>query len=189
MHLFIRSLKGEIKMGNKNYQMIPSIDLTKLKEKSQEEKQLLVEIYKMAFEHFLRNVFTIEFLQLRIKEEVDYSNHFLTFRFTKDNETDECPISYIVYFAFENMIEDLFLYKWLKKTLGFALVKNDFKHYKKSIIDNFIHGYSKLTLLEIKELVIDQSETWQLLLKIIENENIKYDFYTDKNFLVFKMEF
>ncbi|MGM2776500.1 hypothetical protein ACS2QO_28990, partial [Bacillus cereus group sp. Bce015] len=84
---------------------------------------------------------------------------------------------------------DVFFYKWLKEAIGFVLVKIKFKNYKRLIKDNFICGTSKLTLQEIKHFVIDKSETWQLLLKTIENENIKYDFFQGDDCLIFKMNF
>ncbi|EOO22123.1 hypothetical protein [Bacillus cereus] len=164
--------------------MLQTLGLSEVKTEVQQEKQLLVEIYKMAFEHFLNNVFTTEFLKLRIKEELEYDVNVLTFTFAKDGYG-----ATITDFQFDNMIADLFFYKLLKKTIGFALVKSKFKNYKRLIKDNFIYDTSKLTLREIKDLVIDESETWQLLIKKIENENIKYVFLNNDDCLVFKMDF
>lgn len=160
------------------------IGFSKVKAEVQQEKQLLVEIYKMAFEHFLNNVFTTKFLKSRIKEKLGYGENVLIFKFAKDKYGKT-----ITDFEFANMIADVFFYKWLKEGIGFALVKNKFKNYKRLIKDNFICDTSKLTLREIKDLVIDKSETWQLLLKTIENENIKYDFFQGDDCLIFKMNF
>lgn len=162
--------------------MIQMIGVSKLKIEVQQEKQLLAEIYKLAFEHFLNNVFTTEFLRTRIKEEIEYGNDVLIFKFAKDKYG-----ATITDFEFENMIADIVFYKWLKRVTGFALVKSKFKIYKKLIKDNFVYDTSQLTLQEIKDLAIDKSETWQLFLKKIEKENIQYDFFEGDDCLIFSM--
>lgn len=59
-------MRGE-RMEN-NTGSIAFSDLSKLKEEVQNEKQYLVEIYRITFENFLINVFTAEQLKIRIQE-------------------------------------------------------------------------------------------------------------------------
>ncbi|MEC2445157.1 hypothetical protein P9W93_28285, partial [Bacillus cereus] len=57
-------------------------DLSKLKEEVQNEKQYLVEIYRITFENFLINVFTAEQLKIRIQEAMKKEKNEVTFSFS-----------------------------------------------------------------------------------------------------------
>ncbi|MCR8860347.1 hypothetical protein NQ113_24565 [Bacillus pseudomycoides] len=163
--------------------MVQPIELSKVKEEIQQEKQLLVEIYKMAFEQFLSNVFTTKFLRTRIKEEIECDKNVLNYKISKDKSG-----ATITNFNFRDMVADLFFNKGLM-ILGIAFVKSKFKNYKKIIKENFIYDYSKLTLNEIKNLVIDPNLTWQLILKNLEDEGIEYEFFEREDCLVLKLNF
>ncbi|AEA19746.1 MULTISPECIES: hypothetical protein [Bacillus] len=144
-------------------------DLSKLKEEVQNEKQYLVEIYRITFENFLINVFTAEQLKIRIQEAMKKEKNEVTFSFSNI----KFPYSINTNtFSFQYLIKETFFYKWLM-LMKIAVIKKEFKQYKKGINQIFeVPTKNELTIQEIKETVLDQSKRWNLILNELKAAGI-----------------
>lgn len=152
--------------------LITESELTGLKHKLDNEKQMVLEIYKIAFENFLRRKFTSEFLINEIRKQMNNGFNNLPIKLVNCDIID-----YRSSYNFRYMIGETFSNSFCWLFFNRIVIKRKFWKYRK-VVKKIAEPFREdeiiqLSMEEIAEEVIYKSEFFQKIIKDLEKASIR----------------
>ncbi|MDX5746186.1 hypothetical protein SIM20_23945 [Bacillus cereus group sp. BfR-BA-02570] len=152
--------------------LITESELTSLKHKLDNEKQMVLEIYKIAFENFLRRKFTSKFLINEIRKQMNNGFNYLAIKLVNRD-----IIGYRSSFNFRYMIGETFSNSFWWLFFNRIVIKRKYWKYRK-VVKKIAEPFKEdeiiqLSMEEIAEEVIYKSAVFQKVIKDLEESSIR----------------
>ncbi|AJI09050.1 hypothetical protein [Bacillus cereus] len=152
--------------------LITESEFASLKHKLEKEKQMVLEIYRIAFDSFLEKGFTSEFLIGEIRKQMNSGHDYLEIKLVNHDIVDKHNV-----FNFRRMIGATFSYFFSWFFYDRVVIKRKFWKYRKVVWkiatpfreDEII----QLSMKEIAEEVIDKSKVFKNIINDLEKSNIR----------------
>ncbi|MGA4465977.1 hypothetical protein ACPA2L_25565 [Bacillus bombysepticus] len=152
--------------------LITESELTSLKHKLDNEKQMVLEIYKIAFENFLRMKFTSKFLINEIRKQMNNGYDYLAIKLVNRDIID-----YHSSLNFRYMIGETFSNSFWWLFFNRIVIKRKYWEYRKAVKKIAVpfreDEIIQLSMEEIAEEVIYKSEVFQKIIKDLEKSSIR----------------
>lgn len=151
--------------------LITESELASLKHKLEKEKQMVLEIYRIAFENFLEKEFTSEFLINKMREQMNAGYDHLYIKLVNREITNNRSR-----FNFKWMIGETFSRVFWFYVFDRIVIKRKFSKYReivKKIVEPFREEeIIQLSMEEIAEEVINKSAVFKKIINDLEESKL-----------------
>ncbi|MBJ6723044.1 hypothetical protein I2750_23090 [Bacillus sp. PR5] len=153
--------------------LITESEFASLKHKLEKEKQMVLEIYKIAFENFLRRKITSKFLINEIRKQMNNGFDYLPIKLVNHDIID-----YRSSYNFRYMIGETFSNSFWWFLFNRIVIKRKFWKYRK-VVKKIAEPFREdeiiqLSMEEIAEEVIYKSTAFQKIIKDLEKSSIRF---------------
>lgn len=164
--------------------LITEYELANLKHNSEKEKQVVLEIYRIAFENFLEKEFTSKFLTKKIREQMNKGFDHLGISLMNCNIMENRTS-----FNFKDMIRKTFSNFFCRFFYNSVVIKWKYWKYRKEVKrivgicwerDEII----KLSMEEIAEEVIYKSDVYLKIIDDLEKSGLKVSVKVDDEIFI-----